>query len=59
MIPDSEYVERIVKGIHALNNPDATVDWNVEIEGRQFDVVMRFTKGTSSPSDTGVILVEF
>ena len=45
MISDSEYIERIVKGIHALNNPDATVDWNVQIEGRQFDVVMKFTKG--------------
>lgn len=34
--------ERIVAAIHAAEEKGATVTWNEDIEGRQFDVVIRF-----------------
>lgn len=46
MISDEEYLERIVAGIHSITNKDADVVWNERINGRQFDVVMRFKVGT-------------
>ncbi|MBA4091432.1 restriction endonuclease [Sphingomonas sp. VDB2] len=46
MISDDEYLERIVAGIHAVTTEDADVTWNETINGRQFDVVVRFTVGT-------------
>lgn len=46
MISDDEYLERIVAGIHAVTTEDAEVTWNETINGRQFDVVVRFVVGT-------------
>ncbi len=46
MISDDEYLERIVAGIHAVTTEDADVAWNETINGRQFDVVVRFVVGT-------------
>lgn len=46
MISDDEYLERIVAGIHAVTTEDADVTWNETINGRQFDVVVRFVVGT-------------
>lgn len=46
MISDDEYLERIVAGIHAVTTEDAKVTWNETINGRQFDVVVRFVVGT-------------
>lgn len=48
MIDDSEYLERIVAGIHAVSGDGAEVRWNQRINGRQFDVVVRFSLGTLS-----------
>ncbi|MGF7170821.1 hypothetical protein FHS91_002509 [Sphingobium xanthum] len=48
MISDDEYLERIVAGIHAVSSNDADVRWNEKINGRQFDVVVRFRLGTLS-----------
>jgi hypothetical protein len=46
MISDDEYLERIVAGIHSLTTAGAEVNWNEIINGRQFDVAMRFKIGT-------------
>lgn len=46
MIGEDEYLERIVAGIHAVTTSDAVVIWNEVINGRQFDVVVRFSLGT-------------
>ncbi|MCB9947264.1 MAG: restriction endonuclease [Rhodospirillaceae bacterium] len=46
MITDSEFLERIVAGIHAVTTTGADVTWNETINGRQFDVVVRFRLGT-------------
>lgn len=46
MISDEEYLERIVAGIHTVTTKDADVSWNEKINGRQFDVVIRFKLGT-------------
>jgi hypothetical protein len=48
MIDDSEYLERIVAGIHAVSGDVAEVAWNQNINGRQFDVIVRFNLGTLS-----------
>jgi hypothetical protein len=37
--------ERIIAAIHAETNGDAEVKWNEAINGRQFDVVVRFKLG--------------
>jgi hypothetical protein len=46
MISDDEYLERVVAGIQAVTTTDAEVNWNETIDGRQFDVVVRFRVGT-------------
>ncbi len=46
MISDDEYLERLVAAIHSATSGDAEVHWNEKINGRQFDVVVRFTMGT-------------
>jgi hypothetical protein len=46
MISDDEYLERIVAGIHTVTTAGADVSWNEIINGRQFDVVVRFKLGT-------------
>src|SRR3546814_20243911 len=46
MISDDEYLERIVAGIHVATTQGAEVIWNEKINGRQFDVVVRFQVGT-------------
>ena len=46
MIGEDEYLERIVAGIHAVTTSDAEVSWNELINGRQFDVIVRFALGT-------------
>src|SRR3546814_9627973 len=46
MIKEDEYLERVVAGIHAVSSGDAEVIWNESINGRQFDVVVRFQLGT-------------
>lgn len=43
MISDDEYLERVVAGIQQATNDAAEVNWNEIINGRQFDVVVRFT----------------
>jgi Restriction endonuclease len=48
MISADEYLERIVAGIHAVTSAEADVAWNEDINGRQFDVVVRFRLGTLS-----------
>lgn len=44
MISDDEYLERLVAGIQSFTTTDTTtaVNWNEKINGRQFDVVVRF-----------------
>jgi hypothetical protein len=34
--------ERVVAAIHVAENSGATVTWNEHINGRQFDVAIRF-----------------
>ena len=46
MISDDEYLERLVAGIQAVSTDGADVRWNEELNGRQFDVVVRFKMGT-------------
>lgn len=46
MLTDDEYLERLVAGIHAATSGDAEVRWNEKINGRQFDVTVRFRLGT-------------
>ena len=46
MVSEDEYLERIVAGIHAITSASAVVSWNESINGRQFDVVVRFDLGT-------------
>lgn len=46
MMTDDEYLERLVAGIHVATSGDADVHWNEKINGRQFDVVVRFRLGT-------------
>lgn len=46
MISEDEYLERVVAGIHAASSAGADVRWNEVINGRQFDVVVRFQLGT-------------
>jgi Restriction endonuclease len=46
MISDDEYLERIVAGIHTVTTAGADVSWNEVINGRQFDVVVRFKLGS-------------
>src|SRR3546814_12920698 len=46
MIKEDEYLERVVAGIHAVSSGDAEAIWNESINGRQFDVVVRFQLGT-------------
>lgn len=43
MVSDDEFLERIVAGVQAVTAAKADVRWNEEINGRQFDVVVRFT----------------
>lgn len=46
MIAEDEYLERVIAGIHSATSADADVRWNETINGRQFDVVVRFQLGT-------------
>src|SRR3546814_17856800 len=46
MISDDEYLERIVAGIHVVTTEGAEVIWHEKINGRPFDVVVRFQVGT-------------
>lgn len=46
MISDDEYLERVVAGIQAATTAGADVRWNDVINGRQFDVSVRFALGT-------------
>ena len=46
MISEDEYLERIVAGIHAVTTAGADVNWSEVINGRQFDVVVRFRLGS-------------
>jgi Restriction endonuclease len=48
MINSDEYLERIVAGIHSVTTNGADVAWNEVVNGRQFDVVVRFKLGTLS-----------
>ncbi|WP_441237026.1 restriction endonuclease [Bradyrhizobium sp. 930_D9_N1_4] len=48
MISEDEYLERIVAGIHFVTSDNAEISWNEKINGRQFDVVVRFKLGTLS-----------
>jgi hypothetical protein len=43
-----EQFERLVAAIHRALDPTAKVTWNESIEGRQFDVTIRFKKGMYS-----------
>ena len=45
MISADKYLERIVAGIQSVTTEGADVRWNEKINGRQFDVVVRFTMG--------------
>ncbi len=46
MIGDDEYLERIVAAIQSVTTEGAQVAWNEVVNGRQFDVVIRFQFGT-------------
>jgi hypothetical protein len=46
MTSDDEYLERIVAGIQSVTTRCADVNWNEVLNGRQFDVVVRFKLGT-------------
>ena len=46
MISEHEYLERVVSGIQAVSTDGANVQWNEKLNGRQFDVVVRFRLGT-------------
>ena len=54
MISEDEYLERIVAGIQARTTSAASVVWNEVLNGRQFDVSVRFTNGTL----TYLVLIE-
>jgi hypothetical protein len=43
MITEDEYLERVVAGIQRATSDGVDVQWNETINGRQFDVVVRFT----------------
>jgi hypothetical protein len=43
--PEWKYFERLVKAIHHAADQGADVRWNEGINGRQFDVTIRFKKG--------------
>jgi Restriction endonuclease len=45
MIDADEFLERLVKGIQCNLDPDAVVCWSEKIQGRQFDVSVRFRAG--------------
>lgn len=45
MISDDEYLERLVASIQTATTEGADVNWNEKINGRQFDVVVRFKVG--------------
>ncbi len=40
-----EHFERLVAAVHRAADEGADVRWNEKINGRQFDVVVRYTKG--------------
>jgi hypothetical protein len=40
-----QHFERLVAAIHQASTGGAQVEWNKEIDGRQFDVIIRFKKG--------------
>ena len=44
-IKQGEKFERIVAAVHAAQHKGAEVTWNEDINGRQFDVVIRFKFG--------------
>lgn len=46
MISDDEFLERVIAGIHTITTTNADVTWNEVINGRQFDVVVRFKLGS-------------
>lgn len=46
MISDDQYLERLVAGIQSATSENADVRWNETVNGRQFDVVVRFQMGT-------------
>ena len=46
MISDDQYLERLVAGIQSATSENADVRWNETLNGRQFDVVVRFQMGT-------------
>lgn len=46
MITDDQYLERLVAGIQSATSENADVRWNETLNGRQFDVVVRFQMGT-------------
>ena len=39
------WLERLVAAMHVAKTPDVAVRWNDAINGRQFDVTLRFRKG--------------
>lgn len=43
--PKWKHFERLVAAIHKVAQQGADVLWNEEINGRQFDVVIRFEEG--------------
>ena len=48
MISEDEYLERVVAGIQRAADDRSDVRWNEIINGRQFDVVVRFTLASLS-----------
>lgn len=45
MISDDKYYELLTAGIARLSIPDADVEWDCTIDGRQFDVIVKFKAG--------------
>src|ERR1700688_1546822 len=43
--PKWKHFERLVAAIHKATDQGADVRWNEKIDGRQFDVTIRFRKG--------------
>lgn len=48
MISDDAFIEMITAGLNRLSMPEAEVQWNATVEGRQFDVLVTYKVGLHS-----------
>ena len=48
MISDDAFIEMITAGLNRLSMPEADVQWNATVDGRQFDVLVTYKVGLHS-----------